>query len=122
MMAVELQRTAAILEKVGKEKLARTFRNRGQIIEAGIWAHGTIKHKVFGEVFAYECDGFGGAIVMDDANLPSLLSLPLLGFLDVSNEVYQNTRRLILDQANPYYFKGKDFRGIGGKFCISSIN
>ena len=52
---------------------------------------------------------------MDDANLPSLLALPLLGFVERNDEVYQNTRKMILNQlGNPYYLKGDDFEGIGG--------
>jgi meiotically up-regulated gene 157 (Mug157) protein len=51
---------------------------------------------------------------MDDANIPSLLSLPLLGFVDASDAVYQNTRRLVLSRANPYYFEGPLMAGIGG--------
>ena len=52
---------------------------------------------------------------MDDANVPSLLSLPLLGFLDKEDELYQNTRRMILSpQGNPYFLSGPAFKGIGG--------
>lgn len=52
---------------------------------------------------------------MDDANSPSLLALPLLGFVDVDDEIYQNTRKMVLSQAgNPFYLKGSVFSGIGG--------
>lgn len=52
---------------------------------------------------------------MDDANLPSLLALPLLGFVTRDNEVYWNTRKMILSKpGNPYYLSGKAFKGIGG--------
>jgi meiotically up-regulated gene 157 (Mug157) protein len=52
---------------------------------------------------------------MDDANIPSLLSLPYLGFLDKSDTVYQNTRKMITSKSgNPYYLEGPAFRGIGG--------
>ena len=115
MMCVELKRSATILEKAGKKKLASTLRKKGEEIEAGIWEHGVVHHKKFGEVFAFEVDGYGSSIIMDDANLPSLLALPLLGFVDVKDKVYQNTRRMILEkQGNPYYLTGEAFRGIGG--------
>lgn len=70
---------------------------------------------MWGKVYAYEVDGYGGAIHMDDANIPSLLSLPDMGFIDVNDEVYQNTRKMILSKVgNPYYLTGTQFEGIGG--------
>ena len=115
MMAVELKRTADILASVGKESIARDIRKRGDSIEKGVWEHGVIKHKRYGDVFAFEVDGYGSAIIMDDANLPSLLSLPLLGFVGADDETYQNTRKMILDRGgNPYYLAGGAFTGIGG--------
>jgi len=115
MMAVELKRTAAILEKAGKSVLAKSLETRGQKIANGIWEHGVISHKRYGDVFAYEVDGYGSAILMDDANVPSLLALPLLGFVGSSDQTYKNTRKMILErQGNPYYLEGRAFSGIGG--------
>ena len=115
MMSVELKRTAAILNSVGKEELSNVLLKRGEIIEKGVWEHGVVTHKKYGEVFAFEVDGYGSRLLMDDANLPSLLSLPVLGFLDRFDTTYQNTRRMVLERAgNPYYLNGTDFSGIGG--------
>jgi len=115
MMAVELKRTAAILAEAGKPALAKEIMSRGETIEKGVWEHGVVSHKKYGSVFAFEVDGYGSAILMDDANLPSLLALPLLGFLRPEETTYQNTRRMILDKAgNPYFLTGKSFKGIGG--------
>ncbi|RDW80829.1 hypothetical protein BP5796_05527 [Coleophoma crateriformis] len=115
MMSVELQRTAAILHKAGKSVLAQSLEKRAQIMSDGIWEHGVVKHKQYGRVFAYEVDGFGSQIIMDDANVPSLLALPIMGFVDQSNSVYQNTRKMLLTKSgNPYYLEGKGFKGIGG--------
>ncbi|GAB7355083.1 hypothetical protein MBLNU459_g5670t1 [Dothideomycetes sp. NU459] len=115
MMAVELKRTAAILKAAGKASLAKDLKDRSEIIEKGVWEHGVVSHKKYGTVFAFEVDGYGSSILMDDANLPSLLALPLLGFLRADEKTYQNTRRMILDKAgNPYYLTGKAFKGIGG--------
>lgn len=114
-MAVELQRTGELLTKARKPELAARATALGKEIEAGVWKHGIVNHAVFGKVFAYEVDGYGSHIIMDDANLPSLLALPLLGFVDVGNEVYQNTRKMILSaQGNPYFLTGSQFQGIGG--------
>lgn len=115
MMAVELKRTAEIMKSSGKDSLAKTLRRQGESIEKGIWTHGVTKHKQYGDVFAFEVDGYGSNIIMDDANLPSLLSLPLLGFVGAEDETYQNTRKMILDRGgNPYYLAGRGFTGIGG--------
>jgi uncharacterized protein len=64
-------------------------------------------------VYAYEVDGLGHAIAMDDANLPSLLSLPYYGFVDLEDNLYQATRLRILSSKNPFYFTGSSLRGIG---------
>ena len=115
MMVVELKRTAAILGLVGKDDLARPLLARAKSMDQGIREHGVVTHKKYGEVFAFEVDGYGSQIMMDDANLPSLLALPLLGYVEASDEIYKSTRKMILEQAgNPYYLSGKAFPGIGG--------
>lgn len=114
-MAVELNRTAVILRKNGMDARAEDLEMRSGRITNGIWTHGVVENGEWGRVFAFEVDGFGGRMLMDDANYPSLLSLPLIGFVDRNNEVYQNTRRMLLSkEGNPYYLKGVDFHGIGG--------
>ncbi|KAI9821670.1 MAG: hypothetical protein M1827_002251 [Pycnora praestabilis] len=115
MIAVELKRTAAILKGAGKFDLAKDLHALGENVEKAVWEHGVVDHKKYGKVFAYEVDGYGSVIIMDDANVPSLLALPIMGFVEASNPVYQNTRKMILDKAtNPYYLKGKFFHGVGG--------
>ncbi|KAH7089055.1 hypothetical protein FB567DRAFT_627580 [Paraphoma chrysanthemicola] len=115
MISVELKRTAQMLAKSNKKNIAKAVHKWGTTIEKGVWEHGVVTHKKYGEVFAFEVDGYGSHILMDDANLPSLLALPLLGFTDANNKIYQNTRRMILEKAgNPYYLVGPDFNGIGG--------
>jgi meiotically up-regulated gene 157 (Mug157) protein len=97
-------------------------------LEKALLEHAIVTHPVYGEVFAYEADGFGNHTFMDDANVPSLLALPYLqsrstdlsGDLSVLNpekrgyRVYENTRRMVLSEANPFFFKGKAGEGIGG--------
>jgi meiotically up-regulated gene 157 (Mug157) protein len=116
MMAVELKRTSEILRTAKKDVLAQELEKRAQAITEGIWEYGVVTHKRFGRVFAYEVDGYGGQILMDDANVPSLLALPVMGFVEKTDPVYLNTRKMVLDKAtNPYYLEGKAFHGIGGK-------
>lgn len=115
MISVELKRTARILKAAGKKNIAQQVHEWGDTIEKGVWEHGVVMHKKHGEVFAFEVDGYGSHILMDDANLPSLLALPLLGFTDTKNQIYQNTRKMILEKSgNPYYLTGDEFSGIGG--------
>ncbi|KAI1117972.1 hypothetical protein F5Y14DRAFT_292133 [Nemania sp. NC0429] len=114
-MAMELKRTAKVLKAVGKDDLSQTVNEWSQKIEKGIWEYGVVEHGRFGKVFAYEVDGYGSTIIMDDANYPSLLALPLMGFVDANDQTYQNTRKMLLSKSsNPYYLKGRDFHGIGG--------
>ena len=121
-MAVELKRTAAILKKADDDVLAGTVEKWSQTITNGIWEHGVVQHKQFGDVFAYEVDGYGSSIIMDDANYPSLLALPVMGFVPADDRTYQNTRRMLLSkQANPYYLTGREFHGIGGKISDVAV-
>ncbi|EGX95769.1 DUF1237 domain protein [Cordyceps militaris CM01] len=116
MMSVELGRAAAMLSKSGKgAKVGAELDNWSKTMRKGVMEHGIVEHKTFGKVFAYEVDGFGSSIIMDDANYPSLLALPLMGFVEVNDTVYQNTRKMLLTKkGNPYYLTGKKFKGIGG--------
>jgi meiotically up-regulated gene 157 (Mug157) protein len=65
-------------------------------------------------VIPYEMDGYGGSYYIDDANVPSLLSLPFLGFIASNHSIYQQTRQWLLSENNPYFFKGVAGAGIGG--------
>ncbi|CZT07103.1 hypothetical protein WAI453_010817 [Rhynchosporium graminicola] len=114
-MAVELKKTADILSAAKNVGLSEILRKRAQSITNGIWEHGVVEHKKYGRIFAYEVDGYGSQILMDDANVPSLLALPIMGFLERTDQVYQNTRKMLLSKSgNPYYLKGAGFHGIGG--------
>jgi len=66
-----------------------------------------------GDIWAYEVDGFGHQLLMDDANVPSLLGLP---YLESSPDasVYANTRAFVWSKQNPWFFKGSAGEGIGG--------
>lgn len=123
MMAVELKRAADVVGRAGKADLAQTLRHRGEQLEKAIWEHGVVKHRKWGDVFAYEVDGYGSSVLMDDANIPSLLALPILGFVERSNEVYRNTRKMILSrEGNPYFFQGRAFKGIGGPQSVYPLS
>lgn len=82
-------------------------------IDYGIKTYGIYRHPVYGPMYAYETDGYGNYNLMDDANVPSLLSIPYLGYCDYNDEIYQNTRKFILSSNNPYFYSGKCAEGIG---------
>ncbi|KAL4724460.1 hypothetical protein ACLX1H_009076 [Fusarium chlamydosporum] len=111
MMSVELDNVADVLDMVGSEKnLSTVLRGHAKTIRQAVWNHTLTSNGVF----AYETNGYGGQYIMDDANVPSLVSLPYLGFLDRSDSTYQKTKSLLFSRANPYYAVGETFRGIGG--------
>jgi uncharacterized protein len=76
-----------------------------------LYATGTFNGQ---KILAYEVDGFGNQYFADDSNVPSLLSLPYLGALPTGNTLYAATRKFVLSEANPFYFKGSIASGIGG--------
>lgn len=81
-------------------------------IDAGILAYG-VESRAGGDVLAYEVDGLGGRYLGDDANLPSLLSLPLSGWIKADDPLYTRTRAFLLSEANPAYYSGRYASGIG---------
>jgi meiotically up-regulated gene 157 (Mug157) protein len=83
-------------------------------VEAALNAHALVTHPVRGEIWAYEVDGFGNRHHMDDANIPSLLSLPYLGVCPPTDPAYRRTRDFVLSPDNPYYFQGSGGDGVGG--------
>jgi meiotically up-regulated gene 157 (Mug157) protein len=84
-----------------------------QQIDFGIQTYAIVDHPNFGRIYAYEVDGFGNANLMDDANVPSLLSIPYLGYRPADDPIYRNTRAFILSKANPYYAEGQYANGVG---------
>ena len=71
-------------------------------------------HPKYGLIYAYEIDGYGNHLLIDDANVPSLLSMGYLGDVSLDDPIYQNTRRFVWSEDNPYFFRGKVVEGIGG--------
>ena len=76
------------------------------------WATGS--HGRHGEIYAFEADGYGNRLFMDDGNAPSLLSLPYLGCCRIDDPLYQRTRAFVLSDDNPYFYRGTAGEGLGG--------
>lgn len=82
-------------------------------IQSGIEHYAKLDHPIHGELYVYETDGEGRVNLMDDANVPSLLAAPYLGYLSFEDPTYINTRKFLLSRDNPYYYEGKYANGIG---------
>ena len=80
-------------------------------VDKAIQKNAVVKHPGFGMIYAYEVDGFGNTLLMDDANVPSLMSLPYLGAHKPTDDIYANTRRFLLSDNNPYYLTGSAAQG-----------
>lgn len=106
MAVVYLRQIAPLLDTIGAHEIAKKTIHVAAVIDEGIKEWGIVTHKRFGEVYAYEVDGFGSNCIMDDPNIPSLLSLPYLGYIPVEDPIYQNTRKLILSEWNGFYASG----------------
>jgi len=143
MFAAYLEQASMIMEGLSTDdpqaaNLTGEMRTLAATIRNGIAVDAVVAHREFGDIFAYEVDGYGGANLMDDANVPSLLALPLWNYTHVSQDlaakpksktelaaeeaekkhdfarVYQNTRKFVLSMANPYYAKGPVLSAVGG--------
>ena len=110
-----LRKASEILEKVNKnEAMASECKALADEVETALKKYATYNHPEFGTIYAFEVDGFGNHLLMDDANVPSLLAMAYLGDVDINDPIYQNTRRFVWSDSNPYFFKGKAGEGIGG--------
>ena len=115
MAVSSLRKAAEILNKVNADAtLAADCTALADEVSTALEQYAVVDHPKYGKIYAYEVDGFGNRFLMDDANVPSLLALPYLGDVDVNDPVYQNTRRFVWSDDNPYFFRGKAGEGIGG--------
>jgi meiotically up-regulated gene 157 (Mug157) protein len=115
MMAVVALGDLEEIERVVYRNLIKSNRAktlRGEV-QDGIQKYGEVFTPNYGYVYAYEVDGLGHVTLMDDANIPSLLSAPYFGYTKPDSFVYKNTRRFLLSKDNPYYYVGSVARGIG---------
>ena len=112
---VSLKEAAIMVKQIAKDDaLAEELTALAIEVEKALQQHAIINHHQYGKVYAYEVNGFGSYNLMDDANVPSLLSLPYLNAVKNTDPVYINTRKMLLSTNNPFFFKGKAAEGIGG--------
>ncbi|MDX5422125.1 MAG: glycoside hydrolase family 125 protein [Hymenobacteraceae bacterium] len=110
-----LRQLAEMSERLKKDKaFAAECTALAEEVEKALQQYAVAQHLEHGKIHPFEVDGYGNKLFMDDANIPSLLSLPYLGACAVNDPVYVNTRRFVLSGDNPWFFKGKAGEGIGG--------
>lgn len=122
MAVSSLRKAAEILSEVnGEQDMAAQCEALAAEVEATLKKHAVYDHPDFGKIYAYEVDGFGSMFLMDDANVPSLLSMAYLSDVPADDPVYMNTRRFVWSEANPYFHRGAAGEGIGGPHIWSDV-
>ncbi len=114
MAVSSLRKMAEILGKVNGSSLAADCESLALEVEQALKQYAVVDHPKYGMIYAFEVDGFGNRLLMDDANVPSLLAMGYLGDVPLGDPVYQNTRRFVWSDDNPWFFQGNAGEGIGG--------
>jgi len=112
---VSLRNAAEMVKSISSNnKMASECMALANEIENALKKYSVINSPQVGKIYAYEINGFGSFNLMDDANVPSLLSLPYLNAVSQSDPLYLNTRKFVLSNNNPFFFKGVSGEGVGG--------
>jgi len=117
---VSLRQLGEMCSKItGNNTLASNCLKLADEVEQALNKYAIADHLGYGKVIAFETDGYGNRLMMDDSNVPSLLALPYLGCLDINSVIYQNTRKFVLSDDNPWFFRGKAATGIGSPHTLA---
>ncbi len=112
--SVSLRKLAELASKVLDDaKLAAESTALADEVDRAIAQYGKTHHPEFGEIWAYEVDGYGNALMLDDADAPGLVTISYLESAPINDPLYQRTRTYALSDSNPYYFHGKAGEGVG---------
>ena len=115
MAVSSLKKMAEILDRVNAlPQKTSDCKALAEEVEQALKKYAVVEHPIYGKIYAFEVDGFGNRLLMDDANVPSLLGMGYLGDVPLNDPIYQNTRRFVWSQDNPWFFRGKAGEGIGG--------
>jgi meiotically up-regulated gene 157 (Mug157) protein len=111
---VSLRQLAALAaHAVSDTNLAAEAESLAAEVERATAQYGRTHHPKFGEIWAYEVDGYGNALMMDDADAPGLMTLPYLECAKLDDPLYQRTRQFVLSESNPYFCRGNAGEGLG---------
>jgi len=115
LFAVQVLRQLAEIytKALNQEAFARECSSLADEVQEAVMKWATAEHLDYGRIYAYEADGFGNRLFMDDANVPSLMSLSYLGIHKPQDEIYQRTRKYLMSENNPWYLRGKAAEGYG---------
>ncbi|MFD1630830.1 glycoside hydrolase family 125 protein [Pseudopedobacter beijingensis] len=112
---ISLKQASEMMRKIANDaKTADELHDLGVEVEDALKKYAVVTHAKFGDIYAFEVNGMGSYNLMDDANIPSLLAMPYLDSVSVNDPIYQNTRKFIFSDDNPFYYKGKVADGVGG--------
>jgi len=122
MAVSSLRKAAEVLTKVNhRADLAQQCTDMANEVEAALRQYAVVDHPKYGKIYAFEVDGWGGRVLADDANVPSLLAMGYLGDVPMDDPIYRNTRRFVWSEDNPCFFKGKAGEGIGGSHTSDNL-
>lgn len=114
-----LRQLAEIFDALGKESaMAAESRQLADEVEKALYQYAVAERTGYGKMFAYEVDGYGNQLFMDDANVPSLLAIPYLTTINAEDQLYRNTRKFVLSRDNPWFFRGPLAEGVGGPHTL----
>ena len=117
---IALQQMAEMLHKVrGSGKKAAAASALADEVALALKQNAIQKDAHGDQIYAYEIDGLGNTLFMDDSNVPSLLSLPYIGACSAQNPVYAATRRFVWSADDPVFTVGK-YTGLGSPHTGSS--
>lgn len=112
---VSLRQAAEMVKTIHHdEQLYEDLNALASEVDQALKKYAVVNHEVYGRIYAYEVNGFGSFNLMDDANVPSLIGLPYLNAMSAADPIYLNTRKMLLSENNPFFFKGSAGEGIGG--------
>ncbi|KAH7410049.1 hypothetical protein DE146DRAFT_674836 [Phaeosphaeria sp. MPI-PUGE-AT-0046c] len=120
MFSSALNATSDIMARIAPptSNLTSWMRSMSTGINRGIMDHAIISDPKYGKIYAFEIDGYGSHLAMDDPNIPSLLSAPFISYTTTRDPIYANTRRKILSRDNPYYAWGPAISGVGSQHTL----
>lgn len=104
MFAAYLEQASVMMEGLADggdheaANLTMQMRELAGTIRYGVARDAVVSHRDFGDIFAYEVDGYGGANLMDDANVPSLLALPFWNYTQPSKKTTAKTASKSVEQ------------------------
>ena len=108
-----LRQLAEMMKSIQQEATAADCTTLATEIDEAIKKYGIVPHGTAGNVYAYEVDGLGASLLIDEPNMPNLLSLPYFDAKHTHDGVYLNTRQMLFSTFNPYYIQGKSATGLG---------